>query len=328
MSSTALFIFKSSFHILIIIFFIPGIKIYPQQREGIGKNRPISFNFDVSADGKVGFGNIDPGFGLGEARIRSTLFFKSNYSLVSVLKSKPSPGESWKNRNLELSQLYAQYNNTFNVFSRNLTINLNAGKLEWYPNISEPQLIIENYDLFTNPPFLYGGSLRADYILFEKGLLSAHLGAYGGYVSNMDYKVEIPDANLLTDYEVLKNTGIHLQIGRTTGARHFINESYLFFRPLLYNTVRFDLRAGKLPGFDNTPYGIHIGAEGIYKYLALGLFWEKRLNQEKQSEYFGFSWRIIGPEELAFLFNTFQILYDTNTKTLRFLIPFLNVTFK
>lgn len=104
-----------------------------------------------------------------------------------------------------------------------------------------------------------------------------------------------------------------------------MSEAFVHYSPTLFGDLRIDLRAGKLPGMDQTPYGARISLEKPFKYVALGGYYERRLNQPAGRQIMGFSWRVISPPILAKLMGTFLLAYDLRTNALRATIPFIKM---
>lgn len=293
--------------------------------------KPRSFTLDISADGKQGLSKDDPGFAINEIRFRNTLEFEKVFSLVSVLKSNRDENEKWYNfnkRKQKLAELYLQAGGTIELFERYLTSNLQAGKLEYYPNYLDPELIKENLNKYLDPPDFYGSILRMDYEIYEPLRITSFFSGYYGYFTDTKKSHgNVTNAYLNAQPEIIKYGGINVKTGITEGSKYAVSEAYAYYSPIVEDIVKIDLRAGKLIGIDAYPYGARIGAEILLKYIAVGGYYERRINQPENERFFGLYWRIIGPPELEKFFGDYQLIYDTNTNTLRFNIPFLKIKF-
>ncbi len=116
-----------------------------------------------------------------------------------------------------------------------------------------------------------------------------------------------------------------------TGAQHFVNHAYLQYRPVIGKLVLF-IKAGKLPALDQTPYGAEVGFERSFKYVSLGAYYQRRIDQRSNpmvgdKQIFGFSIRILKPRLLKDIFDAYNFIYDTNNEILRFNIPVMNSEF-
>ncbi len=292
---------------------------------------PLNLRTSLAADGKIGFGKTDPSFGINQIRWNSYLTLKNNVVIGAEVKSNKGNNAYWyefDKRTTKLSQLYLQYSNTFKIFKFDLTFNVRMGKLEYFPTYTEPQLILDNIDQFLNPPSFYGAMFDANVMFWKPINLEGHFNANSLDVRDESYKGSINDAYLSINPELKFKLGARVSAGKIQGTKYGVNEAYAYYAPFIQKTVRLDLRAGKLPGLDETPYGVRIGGEGYFKYFALGAYYERRLNQDNENKYIGFYWRIINPPELVSFLNSYQIIYDTNSDVLRFNIPFLTVTIK
>ena len=118
--------------------------------------------------------------------------------------------------------------------------------------------------------------------------------------------------------------GLSTQIGIAQGSQHIVNFAQILYKPKLEN-LQCDVRIGKLPTYDETPYGIHLGITRRFKYISLGGYYEKRLNQNTKGEIAGVQWNIIEPPKLAKFVSTFNLFYDFNTNTIWMWIPILKI---
>lgn len=292
---------------------------------------PKSVGIDLDADGKIGFGKVQSGFSANEIRLRSNITLHNNNRVVAVFKSRvpaDKKWDDWDSRINRLSEIYFQYSDNYRVFERNLTVNAQVGKLEWFPRITDPRQILDNINLFIDPPNYYGGNLFLDYHMLPQWRVSGHFTGTTGDVINDNEKANVRDAFLRINPEFIKDFGVNISTGKFQATKYAFNEAYAYYSPLLYERVRLDLRAGKLPGLDATPYGGRIGIEGQFEYIAVGGYFEQRLNQNKKERLLGFYWRILKPDELVNVLNTFHLLYDTDNDILRFIIPVFSITFK
>jgi hypothetical protein len=318
----------------ILFFFVSlGFKeLYSQKIENEYLNfAPQSLRTSLSADGKIGFSKTDPAFGINQIRWNTYLTLKNNVVLGAEVKSNKGNDAYWyefNNRTTKLSQLYLQYSNTYKVFSFDFTFNMRFGKLEYYPSYTEPQLILDNIDQYLNPPSFYGALLSADAMFWRPINLEGHFNANSSDIKNDFYKANINDAYLSINPETKFKLGARVSAGRIQGTKYGVNEAYLYYSPSIQKIIKLDARIGKLPGLDETPYGVRIGGEGYFKYFALGAYYERRINQRNDEKYIGFYWRIINPPELVGFLNSYQIIYDTNNDILRFNIPFLTLNIK
>lgn len=324
--------FKFLRYFLFFIFISVSADIFSQQIENEYLNfAPSNLRTTLSADGKIGFGKTDPAFGINQIRWNSYLTLKNNVILAAEVKSNKGNDAYWyefNKRSTRLSQLYMQYSNMFPIFKFDLTTNIRIGKLEYFPSYNEPQLILDNIDQFLNPPSFYGAIFTADMSFWKPIRLEGHFNANTADLNNTNSKGSINDAYLSINPETKFKLGARVSAGKIQGTKYGVNEAYAYYSPMVQKIFRLDLRAGKLPGLDQTPYGVRIGGEGYFKYFALGAYYERRINQKNDEKFIGFYWRIINPPEVVSFLNSYQIIYDTNSDILRFNIPFLTITLK
>lgn len=290
---------------------------------------PSSFMSEISADGKLGFSKSEPGFGIREIRWNNSLFLANNIILGADVKSGINENDYWyefNKRNTRLSELYIQYFHNFNLLKRDININIRAGKLEYYPSYTDLRLIIDNIDLFTNPAPYYGGMINTNIILDKKLNFGANLSANIGSF-NSSFQSRITNAYLEFRPTFNKNFGLDVSAGKFEGTLYAFNEAAFKLNTKYKDIFQFTVKAGKLVGIDETPYGLQLGLEGYFKYVMLGASFERRLNQMNDVRYIVFYWRIINPPEATEFINSFNLIYDTNNDVLRFNIPFLTINF-
>ncbi len=169
--------------------------------------------------------------------------------------------------------------------------------------------------------------MRADAPLNSKGTLLAHLGSHSGDLISQDVKPVINDAYLRYTPQLMTDVGVKVQVGESQATRHFVNEAFINYTPRFFE-IFFDVRIGKLAGVDDTPYGIHFGVERVFKFVRLGGYYERRLNQAEGERILGFYWSFVSSSIVGRLYNVYHLVYDTNTNTLRFFLPFIALDFR
>ena len=302
-------------------------KLYSQE---LPKDRyfwtPKSLIIDLTGDGKWTSGE---GFGIDEMRLRSTLNFTENSRLVAIAESRVGTDAKWNDwdkRDNKLTQVYFQYNKRLLILPYGLFLNAKAGRVEWYPLFADPRLIIENIDLFLKPKSIYGIHLTLDLPLSPRGDLNAHIGVDSGDLSADRPKPTFNDAFIRFTPKLLKDVGFCAQIGRTQGTKFLVSDAFFHYSPTFFGNLKIDLRVGKLAGKDETPYGARITAYKPFKYIGLGGYYERRLDQPENEQIVGFFGRIISPPKLAEFMDLFMISFDTNTNTLRANIQFIKTS--
>ena len=234
----------------------------------------------------------------------------------------------------ELAQVYVQYSTfishkkKFPLFRYPTMITVSAGKLVWYPTFRDPRLIAENIDLFKDPVSFYGvsGDLLMP-LLRDRSLLLRISGHTGDLIGN-SANPKLENLYVSFHHAIYKKFGIAIQVGQAQGSQHLVNYAYLYYRPMI-EQLQLGFKAGKLVSLDAIPYGFEISIERRFKYFAIGGYYQRRINQQsyfeqhkRDAQIFGFTWRIIGPPKLKYIFDTYQFIYDSNTETFRFVIPF------
>ena len=258
--------------------------------------------------------------------IRANFKYSYKFELVVINKTK------LKNDTLQnkFSDIYFSYRNNFKanakipIFKYGSYLNLKVGILEWFPKFTNVQLILENAEKYINPSQIYGGSINSVTPLTRDRALKINLSAHTGDLINKELDPEILDLFLNYTKIFKYNLGVSTQIGIAQGSKHVVNFAHLLYKPKLEN-MQFDVRIGKLPTIDETPYGIHLGITRKFKYISLGGYYEKRLNQDTKGEIAGVSWSIIGPPKLAKFVSTFNLFYDFNTNTIWMWILILKI---
>jgi hypothetical protein len=286
-----------------------------------------TLSLDFSADGRWRSGG---GFAIEQGRLWSALHLTPEISILGLIRSPYDSTINWYDvgrRRYLLAQLFAQYQSTIPISTINLNYTVRAGKLEWYPDFDDPRLVLEHIDLYTNPTDFYGVNLAVGAMLYEPARISAYAEGYSGDLIDQSVKPKLTEAVLRADPSLIGDFSFHAQAGKSQSSIHAVNYAFLAYRPTLGDFLSLDARIGKLVAIDQTPYGIHLGLVGSFKYIELGGYYERRLNQDPGTQILGFYYRIIGPPELARFLGMYQILYDFNTNTLRFTIPFLSFNF-
>ncbi len=259
--------------------------------------------------------------------LQANLKYGRNLDFVIINKTKSRNG-SVNNR---FSDVYFNYRNNLKananrpIFKYGLFLNLKIGVIEWYPTFTNVQMILENAEKFINPSQIYGGSIVSTIPITSDRSLNVHLGAHSGdLIHNNKLDAELLDLYLNYTKVFKYNLGVSAQIGIAQGSKHVVNFAHLLYQPKL-EKVQFDVKMGKLPTIDQSPYGIHIGATRNFKYISLGGYYERRIDQNTKGEIAGVTWNIIGPPKLAKFVSTFNLFYDFNTNTIWMWIPLLKI---
>lgn len=317
-----------NFILLIYIFFIAEIK-YIYSQDTIEKMpflipQTTSFNVNSNFHWFISDG-INTNF-TDQMYVRANLKYSRNFELVVINKTK------LKNDTLQnkFSDIYFSYRNNFKaneeipVFKYGSLMNIKVGILEWYPSFTNVQLILENAEKYMNPPQIFGGSINSNTPLTRDRSLIINLGAHTGDLINKKLDPELYDLNMNYTKIFKYNLGISAQVGIAQGSQHLVNYAHILYQPKL-EKMQIDVKIGKLPAYDVTPYGIHLGVTRKFKYISLGGYYEKRLNQNINGEIAGITWSIIGPPKLAKFVSTFNFFYDFNTNTIWMWIPIMKI---
>ncbi len=319
-----------------VIFFI-SFSVSAQNKTFFLKPRSLSFDFNGNGMWQINEGL--KGQWMDELRLRGQLQLVSNIGLV--IENQTKFIKDGDNIN-DISQAYIQYSKAFShkgkfpLFKHSTFINIKVGKIEWYPTFQDIRLISENLDLFTNPYSFYGLSFNLRMPLLKDNSLVFNFSGHSGDIIENDTKADIRNIYLSYNKEFIDDLGISIRVGKMQGCQHFINYAYLFYRPTI-EKLQLGFKVGKLLSLDGIPYGFGVSIERKFKYIAVGGYYQRRINQKSyfeerntSSQIFGFTWRIIGPKKLKKVINTYQFIYDTNTETFRFVIPFFlsNIQFK
>ncbi|MBK8563785.1 MAG: hypothetical protein IPN76_10705 [Saprospiraceae bacterium] len=195
------------------------------------------------------------------------------------------------------------------------------------PSLSDPRLIAENIEKYFTPESFYGGSIQARMPIDRKEILTAYIGAHSGDILGGKVSPAVQDAYVMLKLPLIKNIAFDAQFGKYQGSVHFVNYCYLNYKPQV-EKVNFDLRAGKLLALDKSPYGVHVGLTRPFHFIEIGGYYQWRLNMVGDRQIFGFTWRFLKPQKLVEIMNAYNFIYDTNTNTLRFIIPFINLNVK
>ena len=321
-------VLRKSLHMVAALATLAGFaRLYSQELPKRGPFwAPTSFNADVSGEVMWDFGRR---VGMNEIRLGSALSFPGHLSVCAVAKSRrdaDSTSSFWGKRDIRLAEAYLGYSAKLPVPPYGLRALVKAGKVERYPRFSDIELIMENWDKYLNPDRFYGAYVSLDMPLAPTGWLNAHADFSSGDLASSKPVPVLYNAFLrFTPDLFVRDLGVTAQFGRTEGTSHLVSEAVVRYSPTVFRDLKVDLRAGRLPGRDETPFGARISVWKPFKYIALGAYYERRLNQPAETQYLGFSWRIIGPPWLARFMNTFLMCYDSNTNTIWAHIPFFEV---
>ncbi len=206
-------------------------------------------------------------------------------------------------------------------------LDLRAGRLRWFPKYSKITLFFSDPNSFIDPASFSGLSLYSRIMVIRKLNLKINIGAISGDVFTGDPGARLYDLNVNWNQRVYKKLGFELQVGISQGSQHVVNWSYAYYEPK-WNDVEFTLQAGKLPGYDESPYGMHVGLARNFNFIRIGGFYERRVDQHTRAEIAGITWGFIGNSTIAKIFNTFQINYDFNTNTVWVYIPVFSLDLK
>jgi hypothetical protein len=111
-----------------------------------------------------------------------------------------------------------------------------------------------------------------------------------------------------------------MQFGIAQGCPEYINYAYLKYLPQ-WEKIHFTFKLGYLPTYGETPWGIHMGLYRNFKYIRLGGFYERRLNQNTTGEIGGITFGIIGPPKLAKFLRNFNVHFLLNSNKIWMMIP-------
>ncbi len=213
------------------------------------------------------------------------------------------------------------------LFNYGTRLDIKLGIIEWIPTYTNIQLILENAEQFVNPSHIYGATLKSTTPLNAGNDLNLHFDAHTGDLLYNDIDAEI--VNLFLDFRKTfkRQVGADIQAGLAQGSQHTLNFAYIFYTPQVEN-VSFTIKTGKLPSYDESPYGIHLGFMRKFKYIAVGAYYERRIDQNTKGEIAGISWSIIGPPALTKLVSTFNFYYDFNMDTIWMWLPLFNMSIR
>jgi len=317
-----------NFILLIFIIYLLGIKsVYSQDSiKKVPFFIPQTTSFSINSNFHWFINEGIHGKFVDQMYINANLRYNRNLQIVVINKTK------LKNDTLQnkFSDIYFNYTNNFKanakipIFKYGSYLNLKVGMLEWFPTFTNVQLILENAEKYINPSQIYGGSIISITPLTRDIALNIHLGAHTGDLIYNKLDPELLDLYLNYTKIFKYSLGISTQIGIAQGSKHVVNFAHLLYQPK-FEDIQFDVKIGKLPTIDETPYGIHLGFTRKFKYISLGGYYEKRLNQDTKGEIAGVSWSIIGPPKLAKFVSTFNLFYDFNTNTIWMWIPILKI---
>lgn len=264
-----------------------------------------------------------------QAYISANIRYNRYIQIVIINKTK------YNNSHLhnKFSDVYFNFTKNFKantrapIFKYVSFVNLKVGKLEFFPTYSNVQLILENADKFIEPRQIYGACIHTITPFLRDKSLNINLTAHTGDLIYRKVKQELINLNMNYTKLFKYNLGVSVQVGIAEGSRHIVNFAHFLYQPKL-KEMQFDFRIGKLPTHDESPYGIHVGFSRRFKYLVIGGYYEKRINQHFKGEIAGVQWNIIGPPKLAKLVSTFNFAYDFNMNTIWMWIPILKIDIK
>ncbi|MCF8229595.1 MAG: hypothetical protein K9G58_06030 [Bacteroidales bacterium] len=301
--------------------------------------KPTGASFDALTYGMWEFNDGLTGQSLNELRLRGQLYTRSGLGLLIENKSRFFPDQATEN---DFSQVYLQYAHSFShkgwfpLFKNGTNLLVKAGRIEWYPVFKDIRLISENLELYRQPYSFHGLLVDLNMPLLKDKSLALRFNAHSNDIIEGDEEARI--RNLYVSYRknIYKKFGIAAQLGEMEGTRYLVNYAYFFYRPVI-EKVQLGFKAGKLLSLDEIPYGFEVRIEREFNFIALGAYYQRRIDQQAyfeelgtNSQIFGFTWRFLKPRILKHIMDTYQLVYDTNTETLRFVIPILlsNFDFK
>ena len=312
---------------LVLVWVASWVAITAQTTKPINGKKLI---LDINGGGVWEMGSDKSGISVEELRLSGQFFFTSRISMGVMNKTRFRQNSKTTN---DFTQVYAQYtaflknSKKTGLWRMPSVVNLKAGWLEWIPRYKDPKLIVENLDRYMFPESFYGLDLN---IVSPIDAQNHYVCYFNGILKDVFDKnsIEIPNAYLSVNQPVYKNLSLCMQVGKMTGAQHIVNHAYLQYKPS-FGQLTFRLKAGKLPALDQSPYGVEVGFERPFKYIAIGGYYQRRIDQQNNprvgdKQIFGFSIRIIKPKLLKDIFDAYNFIYDTNTEKLRFQIPVMS----
>lgn len=210
------------------------------------------------------------------------------------------------------------------IFKYGIRVDAKAGWLEWRPKLTNIQMIFDNADAYFNPSRFWGMSLYAVIPFTKDRALKLNIRGHSGDLFGKTIEQNIQDVYINYQKTLKNKLGVSAQMGLAQGNQHFVNFAYFSYAPK-WEDVKLTFKLGKLPARDETPYGVHFRISRTFKYIALGGYYERRLNQQTIEQIAGFSWRIVGPPKLLKIFSTFRLSFNFNTNTVLSNVPLFKV---
>lgn len=278
--------------------------------------------------------NLEKSFGddewdnvIQELQFQYRLFFTEKIHL-SVRNELDLRGDEAQNSITQFKLIYRnrfQFENNKGLFRHGIQSYFDIGRLQWRPRFTNLQLILENADLFFNPIEFWGASTDIRIPFFKQQLLKFRFRARSGdLLFQDDIDPLVQDTYFTLQKFHKKVIGLEAQFGKAQGSQHLINFAHITLRPK-WEDLQFTFKLGKLPSYDESPYGIHIGLRREFTYIALGGFYERRIEQQTEDNIAGFYWNIIGPPKVVEVVRAFQFSYSFNTNSIIVFIPFVKV---
>ncbi len=203
-------------------------------------------------------------------------------------------------------------------------IDLRVGMIEWTPVVTDTRIIMDNAQSFLSPPVVYGATAAVTIPILQDRSLTLFAAGHSGDYLHGELPAELTDLHLNYSKIFIHNLGIQAQAGKAFGSKHLVNHAHLSWQPR-WEKLTITIKAGKLPAYDQSPYGIHLGAYRNFKYVGLGGYYERRINQNTKGNIAGIRWSITGPPKVVRVVNEFNIIFDFNTTSWWVMIPLIKL---
>lgn len=334
--------------LMLLTQFVSGTAYCQEKSQKPGIFRPVSWYAEIGSRFNYSFNEERPDQLINFFNIYSNLSFR-HFNLVYsdlIYTSAPETG----NTNFRLAYLDINRKITKSKWiPKETRAYVKAGLLRWTPSYTDFVLISERYidDFISdrNAPYL-GVASGVKVPILKHGRLTATIDAISGDLIDQEVPVSIRNAHLQTQVQLFSNKeknfalwgeendstkrffselSLSAQGGIADGYNDIFNYAFLAYE-LTYQQFSIELRGGRLPAFEQSPYGFGIYANRTFKYIKLGAYYQYRLNREiGTGQIAGFSFRIIRPQRLVEFWNAFNFWYNIYDNTFMFNVPLIRI---
>ncbi len=315
--------------LLFFVFFVAAASSAAAQKSSSPSNKLIPSSSRVALFSEVLYSPNEPfSDAFRELRLNTDFFYPKGISFHTVSELALANRKLQNQPQLRLAQAYIRWQKSTKKDSSVIAYSssLKVGHLQWFPPINQALVLAENINRFTQPLIFAGVDENFTLFVGKKRNLMIEVDVLVGDTLGTNSNLVFDFYNAFVRYKkvIYKNIVFNTQIGKALGYKHLVNYAYVSWRPKS-EELQFDIQVGKLAGYEQSPFGASFGIERVFNAVAIGAFYQRRINQAEEKQIAGFTLQFLKPKWLATLTNTYSLYIDFSNRTVFMNIPLLTV---